>query len=102
MEPGSATVYFEVKVGSDFSNLMKCATQTANTAAALDPNSNNASILVVDKGAYNALSSDQQKALQSAVGGGHIQLQPNLNRDAAQLAAKTRSEACAEASGKCK
>ena len=102
MDSGSATIYFEVKIGSDFSNLLKGATQAAQTASALDPHSNTASVLVVDQGVYNNLSQDQQQQLQKAAGGGLIQLQPNLNRDAAELAAKTRKEACAAAPDKCK
>jgi len=100
MDPGPATIFFEVKVGSDFSNLMKGATQASDTASALDSKANMASVLVVDQGAYNGLSSDQQQQLQKAAGGAYIQLQPNLNRDAARLAAKTRKGAC-DASGKC-
>ena len=81
--------------------MMRGATQAADTASVLDPKSNTASVLVVDQGAYNSLSKDQQQQLQAA-GGAYIQLQPDLNRDAAALAAKTRKEACAAASGKCK
>jgi RHS repeat-associated protein len=102
MDQGAATIYFEVKVGSDFSNLMKGATQSADTAAALDPKSNAASVLVVDQDAYNGLSKDQQQQLQTAAGGAYIQVQPNLNWDAAQLAAKTRKEACNAGNDKCK
>jgi hypothetical protein len=102
MNRGPATIYFEVKIGSDFSNLMKGATQASGTAEALDPTANAASVLVVDRDAYNNLSKDQQQQLQTAVGGAYIQLQPNLNRDAAQLAAKTKKEACDASSGKCK
>ena len=83
MDEGSATIYFEVKVGSDFSNLMKGATQASNTASSLDPTANSASVLVVDQGAYNGLSKDQQQQLQKAAGNAYIQLQPDLNRDAA-------------------
>jgi len=102
MDVGPATIYFEVKVGSDFSNLMRGATQAADTASALDPKSNTASVLVVDQGAYNGLTSAQKQELQTKAGGAYIQLQPNLNRDAANRAAQTRKGACDAAKDKCK
>jgi len=102
MEPGPATFYFEVKTGSDFSNFMRGAEQVAATAAAIDPKANMASVLVLDMAAFNGLTHPQRIDLLKAVGEGYIQLQPNLNRDAAQLAAKTRKEACNAAPEKCK
>ena len=40
--------------------------------------------------------------LQTKAGGAYIQLQPNLNRDAANRAAQTRKGACDAAKDKCK
>jgi hypothetical protein len=85
-----ATIFFEVKVGSDFNNLLKGAGQAAATAAAVGTNANMASALVVDATVYNNLSQDEQTRLQSKAGGAFIQLQPNLTQDAVGLAARTR------------
>jgi hypothetical protein len=56
---------------------------------------------VIDHGAWNKLSKDQQQQLIKGVGGGFIQLQKNLINDAKQRTEKLKQDACQATNKKC-
>jgi hypothetical protein len=101
MDTGPAQAYLEVKTTDVFKFLQDGAAQTAATAKSIPGGQNAVAVLVIDHGAWNKLSKDQQQQLIKGVGGGFIQLQKNLINDAKQRTEKLKQDACQATNKKC-
>jgi RHS repeat-associated protein len=93
-----STAYMEVKSGLSASSIPGGVTQAVNTAAAINKaglGGSAVSVLIVDAGAWSALSAKQREQLinQAQSGGAYIQVQPGLADAARKRAQRLVDEA---------